>query len=390
MKYISSLTLVLLILGLLSVAPIASSSQAVCDKPALRQMMQASFHRVNDTRVLLLAGVIGVDSGKDVRPFIRNTKAYEEVWMCSGGGRVSAGIEIGQALNAAKATVKTPNNFLCASACTIAAMGGYARIIEPEAQFVTHASSSAKSFGYEVINGKDIKFTFFEQYDCNVAWMAQQCDLLRTFFSKKESIIKKYTCTKIEDVLKINTKCYYFDFRNSQYNLIRANSKFTSWLSVDPKLTYNAVAIKMRYKVSAEADLLAYFQTMLLDGRRDLINSSSYRKIKANFLPINIYAPEHQTSYKRDLKQDLELMQKAFTDLEQTFAIWQTVLTDTELSLKTQLSQYISANNIQLGPAGDDALKMYDAMRTCQIQSSCRLEPHTARALGYHNMYGYE
>jgi hypothetical protein len=381
---------------LLFVAYIAGavSQTPACNRAALQQDMKPTFHKVNGKPILMLAGVIKGDSGKTVSTYIHNTRAYEEVWMCSGGGAVVGGIAIGRALNRAKATVKTPNGFFCASACTIASMGGYARIIEPNARFVTHASSGAKSFGYETVkqgNSYGIRYKRFGQYDCGKNWSRGFCQHLRLFIKEAE-LPSTAKCQKPNDLDKVNTKCIYFDTRGSRYSNdgIYTNSLFSLVLNRDPNLSKQAIAIEMRGSLANELELLEYFQTMLVDGKSSLLNKRSYNHINANFIPVNIYDLAETNTYARVFSDDMRSIKNTKGDFEEVFAIWQVMLTDSELSLKSQISEYINQHNIDLGAAGKDALKMYDAMRTCQIQSSCRLEPHSARALGYHNMYGHE
>ena len=164
----------------------------------------------------------------------------------------------------------------------------------------------------------------------------------------------------------------------------------TGYLSHAPKLARQAVHIEMRSSLASEVDLLAYFQTMLLDGKSNLLNHNAFWQIKNNFVPANIYDFTDSSLYSRNFQSDIEAMKKAAKNTNRTFAIWQTVLTDSELSLKAQISHYIKSNKLNLGPAGKEALRIYDAMRTCQIQSACRLEPHTANSLGYQNMYNYK
>ena len=178
------MTKFIIVIGvLIGSMPLAYAKPPACNNSLLSQPMQASIHNINNTDVLLLAGSIEADSDKKLTPYILNTRAYQEIWLCSGGGAVKGGLAIGRALNRAKATVRTPNNYFCASACTIAFMGGYARIIEPYARFVTHASSSAKSFGYKVLNGKTI-YSYFASYDCDISYISSYCSALRTHLNK--------------------------------------------------------------------------------------------------------------------------------------------------------------------------------------------------------------
>ena len=366
----------------------AESTAPTCDKAKLKQQMQADIHQYNGLNVLVLSGEIKSDSANDVGPFIRNTQRYEEVWMCSGGGSVHGGIEIGKALNSVKATVRTPNNYLCASACTIAAMGGYARIIDPGARFVTHASSAFGSFGFE-IEKEGVKYSHFSLFDCDKPEVAEFCGNLRAFI-KTNKLSETYSCADPEDVRKAGANCAFFDTDGQGYreNVLVTNSLITLILKNDSTLTSMAIAIGMKSSVAGELDLLEYFQRMLLDGRRDLIDYHGYRQIRSNFRPKNIYSLPASDTYHRSLESDMDAMEKANNEID-AFAVWQTILTDRELSLKAQISQYIKSNNIGLGMAGEDALKIFDSMRTCQIQSSCRLESHTAKALGYDNLYDH-
>ncbi|GGW78287.1 hypothetical protein [Alteromonas halophila] len=363
---------------------------SLCNQQALSAPMKATFHQAGDRRILLLAGGIEANSGEVVGAAIRNTRAYQEVWLCSGGGAVKGGIAIGKALNRARSTARVPDNFFCASACTIAFMGGYARIIDKNARFVTHASSGAMSFGVK-FSDAGLKFSNFAFYKCDTPWIASYCQQLRGVFEKLD-LYNKVACATPQDVHKLNTKCVFFDTSKSRYadNIIIANSQLTQIIGLNKSLTQAAISIEMRSSLQSELDLLHYFQTMLLDGKASYTKASAYQQIKRQLVPTNIYALKTSDSYYRSLDKDMASLAQVSGDISQSFAVWQTMLTDSELSLKTQITDYIRDNNIDLGLAATDAIKMYDAMRTCQIQSSCQLEPHTARSLGYHNMYGYE
>lgn len=362
----------------------------LCNKQARHPPMKTSLHQIGDKQILLLVGKIQVNSGEIVGPAIRKKSEYKEVWLCSSGGAVKGGLAIGKILNQQRATVKVPDHFLCASACTIAFMGGYARFIDPNAKFVTHASSSAGAFGMKFTD-HGIEYSHFGFYECNKSWSKHFCDRLRSIF-REHDLYNKIACAYPEDLSKVNTKCMFFDTNQSRYsnNIIIANSQLTQILGTDELLTKMAIEIKMRNSLKSELELLHYFQTMLLDGQVNYTKRESYRQIEKRMVPVNIYELHKTDIYYRSLKKDISSLRQVSGNLSQTFAMWQAMLTDSELSLKTQVGSFIRQNKINLGFAGKDAVKMYDAMRTCQIQSSCQLEPHTARSLGYHNMYEYE
>lgn len=82
---------------------------------------------------------------------------YDEVWLLSGGGQVSAGIGVARVLRARGAFVRVPSasavvasqgattfngGGFCASSCTIAFMGGALRVVDPGAQYILHSPSS--------------------------------------------------------------------------------------------------------------------------------------------------------------------------------------------------------------------------------------------------------
>ncbi len=359
----------------------------VCD-PYAPEDMKASYHQNGDKRILVLFGSIKSDTGQVLEPYIKRTSSYDEVWMCSGGGSVKGGIELGWALNKAKATVRTTNNYSCVSACTIAAMGGYARIIEPDGHFVIHASSRFLSFGYDVVEyapkkwGRKHKQALYLK--CTETSNKAFCKKLRALD------LSKFDCPKYEDLYTVNTKCAVFDTKgkSTRQNLIVGNTFFLVVLSQSPDLMSEYVAFNMRNSVSNEIRLLKYYHAMLLDGRTKFINRYAYNRLSSRFSAKNIFEQPSTHIYARNIKTEMQALDQTADD-KQFFGIWQLILTDGELSVKEQLIDYIRTMNIDLGPAGKDALKIYDAMRTCQIQSTCELERHTAEALGYHNMYDY-
>ena len=374
----------------------AEAAELSCSDAQMRQPMQASIHNHKGRKILLLAGEIEPDSGRRVAPYVSSSSSYQEVWMCSPGGAVHGGIEIGKVLNRAKATVRTPNGFSCISACTIAAMGGYARIIDPGASFIIHASSARSNFGFrldtDAAGNKGLKVSSFQDIYCDKNWNTRFCSIIRAEITAND--FSKHACSEPEMLRALDTTCSFFDTSGKNYrdDVIAANALFSRILSADPLLVSLTVTNEMRSDVESdygEIRLLKYFQEMLLDGQTGLIDENAYRALRTNFVPRNIYEmpPSHQ--YARNLNSDMQLFEAA-QEFKEAFAVWQAILTDAELSLKAQLSEYIRSNNVNLGAAADAALEVYDAMRVCQIQSLCKLERHRAEALGYHNLYDYQ
>lgn len=79
--------------------------------------------------------------GEQLRRLLK-AKRYDAVWLQSGGGHVSAGIDVGLALRQATAKVVVPSNAQCVSACTIAFMGGLIREVIDARSFRVHSSSA--------------------------------------------------------------------------------------------------------------------------------------------------------------------------------------------------------------------------------------------------------
>ena len=72
-------------------------------------------------------------------------RTFREYWLISPGGMVKTGLEIGRKLRARKAFVRVPAGGDCASACTLAFLGGEIRAVSPDAYFVVHAASGFRN-----------------------------------------------------------------------------------------------------------------------------------------------------------------------------------------------------------------------------------------------------
>jgi hypothetical protein len=371
-----------------------------CDDTALKKPMVAINDIYRGIPILVLVGSIESNSDDVVRNAI-GTKAYKnykEVWICSGGGIVDAGINIGRYLRSADATVRTPNGYTCASACTIATMGGTARIIDLGASFITHASSSFSGFGLK--KDRETKITYYSPfftYDCEKDSISFFCSKIRTYI--RSNNLNSMECadgSKTKVAISSNEKCAFFNndkkIRYSDFSndFVTMNALFTPKLTSNTELFLLALSTLMKQKLSSELDLLKYFHFMSLNNTQiNEVYESAYYKIEDNLTPQNVYKIAKSNPYHRSLELDLKILRQNKLNEVDRFAYWQKILTDSELSLKAQISVYIKHHRIDLGLAGKQVLKLYDAMRTCRIQSSCRLEPHTARALGYHSLYNH-
>lgn len=345
--------------------------------------MKAEYLNGKNSRILVLVGSFAPDSHKKMRPHIRN-KNYSEVWLCSGGGAVVAGQGIGKLLNEVKATVRIPAGFFCASSCTIATMGGYMRFIDEGAQFVTHASSSFAGFGFS--KGKH---RYFLVYDCIDQTDASVCNEVRNLLKANPNYAKA-KCSNFKQVAQVSDGCTYFQSQ-SDPRYLEINPIFLVHFKNQSTLIRYIIQSVMQKKMSSELELLGYFQLMLVDGRQNLLNSRNYRSIEQHFKVKDLESYCKSKQCEPGFEHYLSLLSKEDikdeSSIQRVFAIWQEVLTDAELSVKEQITDYVKAHNIKLGAAQNAAINMFDAMRTCRIQSLCQLEQHNLKNLGYLNAY---
>ncbi len=68
-----------------------------------------------------------------------SSKRYDEVWLNSGGGNSDEGQRIGRVLRNHRMAVRIPKGSECASACTVAFLGGVIRTVDVGGHFLVHA-----------------------------------------------------------------------------------------------------------------------------------------------------------------------------------------------------------------------------------------------------------
>ncbi len=375
-------TIIRAILVLLAVltAPlcaVAQNAPACNDAAFFAEQMSARLHRVGDSNVLVLSGGFDRNSARTAVPKINNRHSYSEVWLCSPGGLVDQGIKVGEAFNKVRATVRVPKGYRCVSACTIAQLGGYVRIIDEGGDFVIHASSAYSGFGLSSL----------VIFDCDTYQQANACGLLASVFQQNDDI---RMCDTISQLRNTKGECLYIvnQARSGQLRQLAINSRVLLRLPADRDLVQIIIDHKTSNEASSSLELLEYYQTMLLDGRKDLLDQRGYQQMRSGFRPHSIYDPSYAGLHARKLDGDIAMMKDA--NVADTLALWQLALTDMELSVKRQMADYLNDQRIDLGPAGPDAINIFDAMITCQIQSLCFLEPHHAEVLGYHNFFDAE
>lgn len=353
----------------------AQTSQ-LCDNDALGQeRMTASYHSHHDKRILLLAGSFDPDAASRVNPYVGRTGTYDEVWMCSNGGRVSQGKSLGRKLASVRATVRVPSGFQCVSSCTIAFLGGFVRIIEPEAKYIVHASSSFSSIDP---NRKMI-------IDCRPTDAAPICDTLVNIFDDPSD-----RCRTEKELEDPTASCIIFDPTPNRKQKIVIMYRFKA-LIILPAIesTVEVVTDQMvESDVVYAANLIQYYQEMLLAGPSNYVLTQVYDNLKEDFKPLGIYDPGNYGQDARFLADDVRALNNA--DVIDRVAIWQSIFTDSELNVQRQMIDHIKKTGLSFGPASGDAVKIMDAMLICQIQTLCQLEKNEAAALGIHNVFDAE
>lgn len=99
-------------------------------------------HKEN-RKVLFYSGPVKVGDARRMRYMLRNNRV-DEVWLSSGGGVLIEGVKIGLILREYGTMVKIKKQHRCASACTVAFLGGVIRSVEPNGKYLVHAYSRYK------------------------------------------------------------------------------------------------------------------------------------------------------------------------------------------------------------------------------------------------------
>jgi hypothetical protein len=92
-----------------------------------------------DGRTLYVSGAYGARSGGAVRSALAHHRSVREVVLEGPGGRASVGFEIFRAIRSAKLATRVDTE--CASACTIAFLGGVERTVSPSGRLGFHRAS---------------------------------------------------------------------------------------------------------------------------------------------------------------------------------------------------------------------------------------------------------
>ncbi|MEM9841520.1 MAG: hypothetical protein AAF767_02685 [Pseudomonadota bacterium] len=360
---------------LICIWPATAQSSGLCQGSApAKSQMTASLHTHYDKTILLLSGKFDPAAASRVNGHIGRSNTYDEVWMCSNGGRVSQGMAIGRKLASERATVRVPSGFSCVSSCTIAFLGGFVRIIEPDAQYIVHASSS-----FSAIDPSETRVL-----DCLAPGAAAVCEQMN------KAAPPAARCGSRAQYEDPNGTCLVYDPTSPGRQRRQLGYRYMALFTMP--VTENMIQVVVdqisQGDVSYTLTLLKYYQEMLLSGQTRYIRGSAYDRLERNFSLLGIYNPSNYGRDARFLADDVRAINNA--EITDRVAIWQSILTDAELNVQRQMVEYIQKNNLSFGPASKDAINILDAMLLCQIQTLCRLKQEEATALGIHNVFDAE
>ena len=340
-----------------------------CDEDTLQaETMSAQLATYQGKRILILAGGVDPKAHQRVRGPIRRTGTYSEIWLCSGGGAVREGKKIGRELQRARAKVRIPDGYLCASSCTIMTLGGYLRIIEDGAEFIVHASSRVSRIA------AGVRF----EVSCSNSRFEQACPILSQEFQAQG-----LSQCSVTDFRNASASCSFIapeDNRGRRAYRMRTE-QLTQWRPSARTLQI-VLDSHSTYAERGYLDLLQYYQEMLLDGQTALINRRAYNTLFDAYHSKSIQS--RGTTERLNLEVTASTLARTNNILEER-VVWQEALTQTELTAQEQFIAYLRPHAEKLGPAGPEALNIYEATITCRIQASCYLAGHQAAVLGYHN-----
>lgn len=139
----------LLLAGFLALAPGAIAGQAGAAQdffsPAPRAIDQINADSLHFTlipsgnrNVLFVWGHIAAGDSERFRTAVALARPIAEVRFFSGGGDLEEGLQIGRIVRAAGLATHIVGETKCMSACNFMFMGGVARWVDPDAEFVVH------------------------------------------------------------------------------------------------------------------------------------------------------------------------------------------------------------------------------------------------------------
>ena len=98
---------------------------------------------INGSTVLLATGAIRDGESQRLSAALNRAGAVDEVWLVSPGGASDEGVKMGREIRARGLTTRIPAGQMCASACSVAFLGGLFRYVDPGAAYGIHMFSTS-------------------------------------------------------------------------------------------------------------------------------------------------------------------------------------------------------------------------------------------------------
>jgi hypothetical protein len=128
-------------------------------------------------RIIKISGSVAEGDAQRIQKAINSIRSAVEIRLDSTGGNSAEGMKIGLLFRTSKMLIRVANGNSCASACTVAFLGGGLRAIDSNAQFLVHIYSGFMN-GFDRFNGYDFNFRRSEGFIWKDKLLTQTRDFL--------------------------------------------------------------------------------------------------------------------------------------------------------------------------------------------------------------------
>lgn len=146
----------------------------------------------NGTKVLIAEGVVDTGLPERLKKTLADNPDIAEIWLRSPGGHARAGNEAGRIIREEGGAMITriPAGWTCFSACNFVFMGGRARIIEADGDFMVHMftmTGDRNAINYSIEMGTDSTVELIGEVEQESALLATEDNdfLIRMGVSRK-------------------------------------------------------------------------------------------------------------------------------------------------------------------------------------------------------------
>ncbi len=168
------------------------------------------------TKVLLAEGVVDIDLPERLKKTLADNPDITEIWLRSPGGHARAGNEAGRVIRELGGLIITriPAGWTCFSACNFVFMGGRARIIEADGDFMVHMftmTGDRNAINYSIEMGTDSTVELIGEVEQESALLATEDNdfLIRMGVSRKllTDIMYKQKAVKTDGTDQSTRRC---------------------------------------------------------------------------------------------------------------------------------------------------------------------------------------